>query len=229
MTWQTMPAVIQLRNMARRFGVTRTLGKMLPDRGYEAAFDEGLLAAIQPGDVLWDVGANVGYYTKRFAEAVGPDGQVFAFEPFPDSVTRLRTAVEAYPHVTVLSIGLGAEAAVARMQVGGDDLGATNRIATDGDGVDVEISTGDAVLATDRATAPNVVKIDTEGYELDVVQGMAGLLANPSLRAVFVEVHFGLLAERGMDTAPGELERRLRSHGFDVQWLDASHVAGRRS
>ena len=79
-----------------------------------------------------------------------------------------------------------------------------------------------------RAAVPNVVKIDTEGFELDVLQGMGTVLAEPALRGVFVEVHFGLLADRGMADAPSTIEALLRAAGFETTWVDPSHIAGTR-
>lgn len=57
---------------------------------------------------------------------------------------------------------------------------------------------------------------------------MAGLLAYPRLRAVFVEVHFGNLAERGMPNAPAKIEALFLDGGFRLQWLDPSHLAAYR-
>lgn len=53
-----------------------------------------MFEAIKPGDVIWDVGANVGYYTRKFSDSVGPAGQVFAFEPFPATAARLRADID---------------------------------------------------------------------------------------------------------------------------------------
>ena len=52
---------------------------------------------------------------------------------------------------------------------------------------------------------------------------------NPAtLRAVFIEVHFGILAERGLSAAPGRIERLLSEKGFRNRWLDLSHLAAYR-
>ena len=229
MTWHTKPAVIGLRNMARRLGLTRHLAGLRGDESYEKAFDEALFSALREGDVVWDVGANVGYYTKRFAETVGPNGHVVAFEPFPTTAERLRAQLQDTPNHSLQTLALGAEHGKVTMQDGGDELGATSRIvrAVDG-GVVIRIATGDSVLVQNEAPAPSVLKIDTEGFELDVLRGMGSLLRMPNVRAVFVEVHFGLLAERGQPTAPAEIERLLQSAGFTTRWVDPSHIAAER-
>lgn len=226
---QTNPVIIQLRTAARRSGLTRVLQRLLPGAGYEAAFDQALFAAIHVGDVVWDVGANVGYYTRRFAEAVGASGRVFAFEPFPTTASVLRQNLTGHDNVAVNVVALGDRDATVGMKLGHDDLAATSRIvdlsAAD---AEVEVLTADHVLHSGLAQCPAVVKIDTEGFELEVLGGMRELLRDPGLRAVFVEVHFGLLAERGMPNAPAAIEKLLRECGFGIRWVDPSHIAALR-
>ena len=231
MSLQTGPIAIRLRQLARRLGLTKLAGRFLQGGSYEKAFDDALFDTIGANDVIWDVGANVGYYTRKFAEAAGPQGRVIAFEPFPNTVKRLRTEVEGLSTVTVLHIALGAKVGMAIMGAGSDSLGATSRIVLDAAGeatTDVEIATGDYMLERGIAAAPTVIKIDTEGFELDVLSGMSVLLGAPSLRAIFIEVHFGILAERGMAAAPREIEKLLSDAGFNLHWVDASHVAAYR-
>lgn len=231
MSWQTNSVIITLRNVAREMGLTRLIGRTLQGNSYEKAFDDALLASIRTGDVIWDIGANIGYYTRKFAEATGADGKVFAFEPFPTTVSRLIGEVGELANVTVHPIALGSEEGTMQMQAGDDSLGATSRIFEGGTSVaptDVEITTGDSLLRRGVAIAPMVIKIDTEGYELDVLNGMSALLCANGLRAVFIEVHFGLLSQRGMANAPGQIERLLAARGFSVRWVDSSHIAALR-
>ena len=75
MNWQTNPATIGLRNVARKTGVIQFINQFLPrKKNYEQAFDTAMFEAIKPGDVIWDVGANVGYYTGKFSDSVGSTG-----------------------------------------------------------------------------------------------------------------------------------------------------------
>lgn len=230
MSFRTHPVTISLRNAARALGITPVLGKFLQTDSYEAEFDRELLAAIRAGDVVWDIGANVGFYTKKFAERVGPDGRVFAFEPVPTIVSELRESVSGLNNVSVLSIALGAQAGRARMEAGADSLGATSRIVEDhrDNGIEIEICTGDEIIDSVRATRPNVIKIDTEGFELDVLAGMPDIMRDHQLRAILIEVHFGLLAKRGMSNAPHQIEQTLTRHAFAPRWIDASHIIGER-
>lgn len=231
MSYQTNPLTIKARNIARTLGLTRIVGKLLRGDRYEQAFEDAMFATIGVGDVVWDIGANVGYYSKKFAGAAGPQGKVFAFEPFPETINRLKSETAGHPTVNVVPMALGAEAGSVRMQEGGDYLGATNKIVssdvTEGS-AKVDVITGDALVGRGGVQAPNILKIDTEGFELDVLEGMKGLLNAPGLRALFIEVHFGNLAERGMSNAPARIEEILLTSGYRLRWLDPSHLAAYR-
>lgn len=231
MSLQTMPATLALRRFARALGLTPILGRYLNRRGYELAFDDALAAAMQPGDTVWDVGANVGYYSRRFAQAVRPGGQVFAFEPSPVTLPRLRAEVGGELDVKVIPVGLGAEPATMSFIQSADDLGVASRVVAPGaeGALEVEIETGDRLVRDGRVAPPNVIKIDVEGFELDVLKGLSATLRAPSLRSVCVEVHFTQLAERGLGTAPRTIERLLREAGFKLRWTDPSHLVGSRT
>lgn len=164
-------------------------------------------------------------YTRRFAERVGADGVVVAFEPAPTRAERLRKNVEGLPNVRIEMVALGAENGRVVMHMGEDELSTTSRIVDGVDGVPVEILTCDTLLQHGTVPAPTFLKIDTEGFELDVLRGMTSLLRQPNLSSVFVEVHFGILAERGIPMAPIEIEEILGNAGFSTRWVDPSHIA----
>jgi hypothetical protein len=108
----------------------------------------------------------------------------------------------------------------------------TNRLQQDGRPstrlTEVRIARADEILMERRLPPPEVLKVDVEGYELEVLRGFGDLLHSSALRAVFVEVHFALLHERGLDAAPATICSLLESAGFKVRWPDISHIAGIR-
>ena len=93
----------------------------------------------------------------------------------------------------------------------------------------VEMVRGDALANERGMSRPNFLKVDVEGSELDVFQGLGEVLADSGCRAVFCEVHFGLLAERGQPYASQDIEKLLSDCGLTEQdWLDASHLMALR-
>jgi len=225
-------AIIKARSIARRIGLTRLYYRFAPQHGYEEKFHDAISSELRAGDVVWDVGANIGVYTRMFAERAGNTGRVFAFEPMPDIFLTLCGQTFNYPWVQNEKIALSDFDGSSRMLVEGESqtigrLETFEGETTTGTSVDAKVMRGDSYWTTSGMT-PNLVKIDVEGFEQEVLAGMAGLLAAPELRAVFVEVHFGMLESRGHLEAPLRIENLLRSKGLIPKWVDASHIAARR-
>ena len=74
------------------------------------------------------------------------------------------------------------------------------------------------------ARLPNVIKIDVEGFELEVVRGLELTLSDRDLRLVGIEIHFTLLQDRGLLSAPRDIESTSKSKGFSLGWTDSSHL-----
>lgn len=232
MTWQTNTFLILVRKVGRRFGLNRFFAQFVNRDSYEEAFDTELFENIKEGDVVWDVGANIGYYTKKFSAAVGKSGGVVAFEPFPSTAATLKENVKGVENtnVEITISALADSAGTLVMEEGTDNIAATSKIVNSesSEGVAIAVTTGDSFIREKNVQCPNILKIDTEGYELEVLKGMSHLMDDNNVRGIFVEVHFGILADRGMPNAPKDIEKLLASKGFAVSWIDSSHVVGLR-
>jgi hypothetical protein len=93
--------------------------------------------------------------------------------------------------------------------------------------VPVTICRGDSIRNR-LGRVPNIVKIDVEGLEEDVLEGMERMLDEPALRGIFMEVHFHVLELRGERAAPIRIEKKLRARGFKTEWVGASHLRANR-
>jgi FkbM family methyltransferase len=227
MSWRTNPLVIGLRNFGRATRMNRLLAALV-QRGYEEDYGIGLGSCIRPGDTVWDIGANVGLYTRRFAALTNGHGLVIAFEPSPINFAQLEQVCAPLANVHLHCCGLGDVAGRLYLQQGHDELGATSRVgAAEVDGIAVDIRVGDEVIAS-GLPAPNVVKLDVEGFEVEVLRGLSRAMESPALRAIGVEVHFGILEERGFVAAPRQIEQQLARAGFRVRWIDSSHIVAVR-
>lgn len=230
MNLHTNPLIIRARNIGRALGLNSLIARMTVDKEYEARFEKTLIARLQPGDTIYDIGANIGHYTAIFADTVGEAGHVVAFEPSPANHARLTGALEGRANCTTFNIGLADTAAQLAFVQGEDELGATSRFAETGDAnaIPVSVERGDAVLAELGCPKPNALKVDVEGYELEVLQGFGAALSNADLHTVAVEIHFGILAERKMSDAPARISSLLEGHGFTLTWPDGSHLVAIR-
>jgi FkbM family methyltransferase len=227
--------LIRARSVARKLGILARLKAVhsMFHRSYEEHFDTALLAHIQSGDVVWDIGANLGLYTEKFLDKVGSGGVVVAFEPVSDCFDVLRSKFTGKPNVTLEPLALSSCNGIGTMKLAADPLGATHQLVDrehSGSemGAQVAIVTADSYVACNR-TVPNVIKMDVEGFEYEVFKGMKALLTEPKLRGVFCEMHFALLESRGQMFAPVEIERLLSHAGFKVEYTDSSHIQAVRT
>ncbi|WP_462323163.1 FkbM family methyltransferase [Halochromatium sp.] len=228
------PFFVKVRNLTRSLGLNKVAASLLMRGDYEDRFGPRLLAEVQPSDTVWDVGANVGLYTSQFAERVNDGGQVVAFEPVPACFAALQQVSQGKAGVHPVNAALGADDGVLTMALEADSLAATHRVVNDpsqGFGesfAEVPVRSGASFAAEHSSLFPNVIKIDVEGFEGEVFSGLQAILDDERLRCVGIEMHFGLLQERGESGTPGKLEEGLQQHGFRVEWTDPSHLVALR-
>lgn len=160
----------------------------------EIPVQEALRRTVAPGAVVYDVGANIGFFAQLAARFAGPDGRVLAFEPVPTIAALVREAAQRS--------GLGAQIDVRAQAVaaasGTESLyvvedASWSHLASRGNPggavatIDVEVVTLDAVVAG-GAPPPDVIKLDVEGSEGDVLRGAHDVL-RAHRPAVVVELH----------------------------------------
>lgn len=177
----------------------------------EREFLEDVLAHTEPGDVVYDVGANIGLFTCLLAQA---GGEVHAFEPDAVNRERLRENLALNgleESVSVHRVGLSDENRSMRLAVESADgpirpqahvEPAAAQRAADGSGTVVQVRRGDRL----GVRPPDVVKVDVEGHEVAVLRGLSGVL--DEVRHVFVEVH------RGLGVSEDEVRTACREAGL---------------
>ncbi len=137
---------------------------------------DGLL---KPGDWAIDIGANVGQYTKRMSDLVGPTGRVLAFEPIPATFALLAANAERfrYSNVTLINAAVSERLDVLGMSIPRFGTGLVNyyeaRITAAGGETRVLTMPIDAMPIEHPVS---LVKIDAEGHEAFVIAGMRELI-----------------------------------------------------
>lgn len=180
-------------------------------RREEAALVRDMLSEARPDDVLWDVGASIGFHSSFVGQHVD---RTVAFEPVTPSARKLAENLERN----------GVDATVRRHALSDSDGELTLTHANslripEGEEVRCRVERGETTV-DDGVPAPTMLKIDVEGAEGDVVAGMGEALED--CRVVYLEVHrdvghgpsvadFGYTVEAVFD--------RLRDRGYDVDVL----------
>ena len=179
-----------------------------------------LLSRLEPDDVFYDVGANIGLYSC-FVTNVITDGRVVAFEPHPANVARLKENLALNAgNPLVHQCALSNESGRGSLELHGTEAGAGQHalaMADSDDSIDIELTTGDDVVSRDGVPAPNVIKIDVEGAELDVLRGLRRTVASESCRFVYCEVHRETIGRYGDD--PHQVVEFFEQFDFDITRL----------
>lgn len=169
-----------------------------------------LLHFLRPGDLFVDVGANAGVYTLLASGHVGSTS--VAIEPVPGTFRRLAENVQLnglWEEVRMLNVAVGSESGTVWMTNSHDTMNFVMPSSRDEEGIEVQQVALDEVL---QDVYPALIKIDVEGYELNVLQGADLILGGPSVQALIVELN-----ESGgrYHQSSSAVVSALRHHGFE--------------
>ncbi len=193
---------------------------------------EMLIRLTRPGDCVYDIGAAIGTYAVFLARAVGSQGRVVCFEPEDHCNERLKEhlRLNKLTNVNTFELAVGdaeQEACLVAGLVAGEanlfegrapasalSKSSHRRVET------VRIVHGDTFVESRKLPVPRLVKIDVNGYEYQVIQGLARTLSLPECEIVCCEIHPyalppGVTAER--------LIERLKELGFVYTQLCDRH------
>lgn len=190
---------------------------------YEPEVWSSVMREIRTGDTFVDVGAYIGLYTIAVGKRLGAKGEVYGFEPDPDNYDLFRENLR----LNNLSHIVRCEQKAVSSKPGTARFCAGRRSessllpASDTSGIQVEVITLQDHFKGRRI---DVLKLDVEGYELDVLTGALGLLQCPECRprTIYVEVHPGRWAKTG--TTSEKVMRLLSGCGYNVYTVGGEAV-----
>jgi FkbM family methyltransferase len=140
---------------------------------------------VKPGQVVFDIGANVGLHTAYLSRLVGQLGKVFAFEPNPALKQGLSRTCESLGNAHLFPIALSNKSGQVQLFVPADHTMASLRKWQPAIGVECKAYPLDYL----KLPQPSFIKCDVEGAELDVFQGATGVLNRPDAPIVLFEVN----------------------------------------
>jgi FkbM family methyltransferase len=172
-------------------------------------------------DVLFDVGANDGQTIRRVRDRFG-NCRIIAFEPHPKAFLNLTENVKWASNVELVNLALGSE--------GGDKVmfeyncSLMNSLLPNAQGavrwglearhIEVHCTTLDSFCSDYDIKWIDVLKIDTEGFDFDVLKGASSMLARQAVKFIYFE--FNDISPRG-DASGGALapiDQLIRPHGY---------------
>lgn len=170
---------------------------------------------IKPGDVVVDVGANIGFYTLLFSDLVGSKGKVYAFEPEPENFEHLRKLCNGRNNIKLVN------AAVS------DKSGSINLYLSSELNVDhytfkgkeernvVKVRSVSLDKYFNKRRKIDFVKIDTQGFEYNVLTGFKRTARRLKKLIIFCEVVPERLKQNVF--TKDRLFNRLKNWGFTIK------------
>lgn len=222
-----------IKNFAvKLFGLTAKLGfhrvpvfnrAFLPlyaiyKRYFEAGPIDRLKEFVPSGSWVIDVGANVGFFSLRFAKWVGDGGKVISIEPEDRNYDSLVLALKRgglLGRVDALKAVAAAVPGTTLLEINPLHP-ADHKLSRDGTGLPVTAVTLDGLVQDKSRLRPALVKIDVQGAEMLVLEGATNILRSAG-PALFVELHEEGLSKFG--TSVSAILNHLSGYGYEAYWL----------
>jgi len=145
---------------------------------YEPEKQDLLSRLVRPGMVVWDVGANAGFYTLALSRLVGNDGRVYAFEPLAENVDNILKHVELNDLSNVIVVQAALDERVGLVGFETARLNSMGQISEKDGSYLVPAFTVDEFVAQHPDARPDLLKIDVEGAESGLLLGATQFLTN---------------------------------------------------
>ena len=202
-----------VRQCTESLGVRIVRASQLP-RGIDPALYADVRKAQSGAPVMFDVGAHAGDTAAELL-AIFPNGKVQAFEPSPLTFPKLKQRWGGHAQVVCHNAAVGAAAGELPFEVRADDS-YLSRLATEesANTVRVPVTTVDSEaqrLGVDRIA---LLKSDTEGHELNVLQGAQRMLSEGRIHALIIEATPGAATHRHVSVA--DLSAHLTPFGYEL-------------
>lgn len=185
--------------------------------GFIEVSREMLYSQIKNGDVVLDVGANIGETSLNIANIVGDKGCVHSFEPFPETFESFQhnLSLNNFSNIKVNRVGLGDTEEEVGMEIRDNSNRGMNAIKQLDDDSErkIKIVKLDSYIKENQINKVDLIKIDVEGFELRVLKGAAETLENLKPR-LFIELDDNNLRDQGDSAA--ELIRYLKNLNYSI-------------
>lgn len=238
---------LALRKTLAPFGLRAIKTTPNKVRGIDPLLDLRYLIQHKAAPVIFDIGANEGETVTEFSRHF-PDARIFAFEPFDACFQALKVKFQSRPKITVENLALGETAGTAQLNTfSGSNMNSLLQFDRQEENVlkDFFSPTGNAAVRLDTVDAYcsrngiahiDILKTDTQGYDLHVLKGASGMLQQQRITTLLLEVNFIPMYKN--QARFHDLHEFLSSHGYRLvdfynqeqpngytAWCDACYIA----
>lgn len=171
-----------------------------------------LNSLMQPGFVVYDIGANIGYHSVGLAQRAK---RVYSFEPNEKNLYLLKLNTRLLPNVEVLEYAVSDDVGMTMVEEYDlNERGNYGELHTSDKGQLCRMTTIDQLLNDKVIEPPNIVKIDVEGHEWRVIQGMQETIKNNLPVIMYENMH-------GSDLP--KVYDYLKNLAYDLYWFPAAY------
>lgn len=184
---------------------------------YEAIETGWFRECVNIGDIVIDVGANFGHYTTLASSLIGGGGRVFAFEPSPVANQALEQMIKNINNIILIKAAVGKANGTVELQLPTTKyLHSPSIIKSDSTFVahKVPVIALDSFDPLTNLGQIKLIKIDVEGYEPDVLEGMKILISNKRVENIFCEFNSWWLERNS--SSPQQLLECVLDSGYKI-------------
>lgn len=199
------------------------IGQRISLEKYEPYETQLILRQTRPGDVVVDVGANIGYYTVILADKVGKTGKVYAFEPDKTNFEILKQNIEVnnLKNVELINAAVGSKVGKLKLHKSKENLGDHKLYKTPLGSAASPLDEGETVKIIkldDYIKEPiNLMKVDTQGWEPEVIEGAKNIISKhkPIMFIEYSPASYKLAKLDGV-----KMMKKLRKIYPKIWWID---------
>jgi len=188
---------------------------------FEATETQLIKQHLKAGDVILDIGANIGYYSLIFCQRVGTQGHVYAFEPEAQNIEFLQhnIALNQFDNIDIIPKGVANHTGTSTLHLCPDNSGMHRAYPSILCQQTVEI----ALTRLDDYFAANMppidwIKMDIEGFEYQALLGMEKLIKAQKHLKILTEFSPAAMKEAGNDAC--DYLKLLQAWGFQLYSID---------
>lgn len=188
----------------------------------EESYEKFLLQTAKQCNIIFDVGANIGYYTVQLAQ--NTKGTVYAFEPMDYQYKTLLRNLELNSLTNVHPIKKIVSDSVGKQRIyfsGMENTAASSVVNKTDEFEEIPSVSLDGFCNENQIDQIDLIKIDVEGYEFNVLKGLENMLKNQNISHLFIEI-----VERHLnkaDTSATEVFNLLKSNNYEGYSIKTGH------